>query len=374
MTHRDRYLATMTFEKPDRVPFNPGWPRESTLKAWHGQGLPAGGDWRDHLLKAIGVEAGAIHQIVDLPVDLRMVPQFEEKVLEHRGGHYVVQEWSGNVCEISDEFDPTYLSRAKDFVTRRWISAPVRTPEDWEQMKRRYDPDSSGRFPADFEDLGRRAASREGVLHLYFRGPFWQLREWCGLEDLCFLLVEEPERVQAMAEFWTEFIAAMLEKVYRHVSPDVVRITEDMAYKGRSLISPEMVRRFCMPSWKRWSEIMRRGGTPVRELYSDGYVGDLVPLWIESGLNACVPMEVAAGCDAADFRRRFGEGIAFTGNVDKRCLAKGGSAIRDDLARIQPAIATGGFIPSCDHGVPGDISWPNFVDYARQLARMTGWL
>ena len=34
----------------------------------------------------------------------------------------------------------------------------------------------------------------------------------------------------------------------------------------------------------------------------------------------------------------------------------------------------GGFIPSCDHGVPPDISWPDFVDYTRLLAQLTGWL
>ena len=28
----------------------------------------------------------------------------------------------------------------------------------------------------------------------------------------------------------------------------------------------------------------------------------------------------------------------------------------------------------CDHGVPPDISWPNFVRYCRILAEMTGWM
>lgn len=28
----------------------------------------------------------------------------------------------------------------------------------------------------------------------------------------------------------------------------------------------------------------------------------------------------------------------------------------------------------CDHGVPPDISWPNFVEYSRLLAELTGWL
>jgi hypothetical protein len=31
-------------------------------------------------------------------------------------------------------------------------------------------------------------------------------------------------------------------------------------------------------------------------------------------------------------------------------------------------------VPTCDHGVPPDISWPNFIEYTRYLAQLTGWL
>jgi uroporphyrinogen decarboxylase len=66
--------------------------------------------------------------------------------------------------------------------------------------------------------------------------------------------------------------------------------------------------------------------------------------------------------------------MAYRGGVDKRAIAKGGAAIRAELERLQPAIAAGGFIPSCDHGVPNDVSWPNFVEYAKLLAQTTGWM
>ncbi|OQA30800.1 MAG: Adenylate cyclase 1 [Betaproteobacteria bacterium ADurb.Bin341] len=49
-----------------------------------------------------------------------MIPTFEEKVLEHKNGHYIVQDWMGAVTEISDKYDYTYIRNAIDFVTRRW--------------------------------------------------------------------------------------------------------------------------------------------------------------------------------------------------------------------------------------------------------------
>ena len=55
-------------------------------------------------------------------------------------------------------------------------------------------------------------------------------------------------------------------------------------------------------------------------------------------------------------------------------MAKGGEALRREFERIAPVIREGGFIPSCDHGIPADVSWSNFLDYTRQLAILTGWL
>jgi uroporphyrinogen decarboxylase len=107
---------------------------------------------------------------------------------------------------------------------------------------------------------------------------------------------------------------------------------------------------------------------------SDGHIGELIPIWIEAGMNVCDPLEVAAGNDIIAFRRQFGRKMAYQGGVDKRLMAKGGKALAGEIARLAPLIRDGGFIPSCDHGVPADVSWPNFVEYTRLLAKETGWL
>ena len=65
--------------------------------------------------------------------------------------------------------------------------------------------------------------------------------------------------------------------------------------------------------------------------------------------------------------------MAYRGGVDKREMAKGGKRIVDELKRIEPVVRDGGFIPSCDHGVPPDVSWKDYVYYAGLLAEMTGW-
>jgi hypothetical protein len=169
-------------------------------------------------------------------------------------------------------------------------------------------------------------------------------------------------------------VSKNMERVLDAGVIDILFVNEDMAYKEKSMISPAMTRQFIMPSWTRWSKEAHDAGVSLIELDSDGKVDELIPLMIESGVDVNLPIEVAAGNDIVEYRKRFGHDIAYSGGIDKRCMAKGGQALIDELARNEPVVRDGGFIPGCDHGVPHDVSWPNFVAYSKMLAEMTGWL
>jgi uroporphyrinogen decarboxylase len=147
-----------------------------------------------------------------------------------------------------------------------------------------------------------------------------------------------------------------------------------MAYKAHAMISPAMTYQIIVPAYRRWIKRLRAAGTSVVEVDSDGYVGTLIPIWIDCGVDANVPMEVAAHNDIVAYRETYGTRMAYRGGVDKRCIAAGGRAMRDELTRVNPVIQAGGYIPCCDHGIPPDVSWPGFVEYSRLLAQLTGWL
>ncbi len=395
MNPRERFREALLFGKPDKIPFSPGGARESTLAAWHKQGLPQGKNYYDVLLEILGIEPEQTKPQVSLGVSFQMMPKFEEKVLEHKDGHYIVQDWMGAITEISDKYDYTYIRSAKDFVTRKWHKFPVENRKDWERMKERYNPETPGRFPEDFAERCRKLKDRDDIVSLGVNGPFWQLREWCGFENLCMLMIKEPDFVAEMIDFWSKFISETLSPILKNVAVDHICISEDMAYKEHSMISPEMVRRFLLPVWKRWANQIKKisqlspspqsppleggedrgGGCPIIDLDSDGYIGELIPLWIEAGINCCCPMEVAAGNDIVQYRKTYGKQMAYHGGIDKRAIAKGGKIIEKEVMRVvPPLLKKGGFIPSCDHGVPSDISWDNYIEYSRLLAKLTGWL
>jgi len=376
MNERERYRETLLFGDPDKIPLQPGGPRESTLKRWHGEGLPEGVNWYEYLLKTIGVDYDRSGKAsVDPGVSFRMIPTFEEKILKQENGHYIVQDWMGAITEISDKYDYTYIRSAKDFVTRKWHKFPVENREDWKNMKWRYNSRDPARFPGNFQERCRKLQEADNVVAFRFNGPFWQLREWLGFENLCMMMIDDPEFIEEMIDFWTNFVSETMAPILERVQVDAVGISEDMAFKEHSMISPAMVRRFLKPAYDRWVKEIRASGCQIIDMDSDGYIGELIPIWIECGINVCDPVEVAAGNDIVEYRRQFGKKMAYRGGIDKRALAKGGQPMKNEIMRVvPPLLEDGGYIPGCDHGVPPDISWPNFVEYTRILAELTGWL
>ena len=107
---------------------------------------------------------------------------------------------------------------------------------------------------------------------------------------------------------------------------------------------------------------------------SDGSMGELLPIWMGCRINMCEPIEVAAGHDLAAMRHLCGHRMAFHGGIDKRTIAASGPGLDAEMERLSPVVREGGFIPSCDHAIPPDVTWPAFVRYCEGLARLTGWL
>ena len=381
MNQRERFIASLKHQKTDHVLFNPGSPGPAVLANWHTQGFPEsvnGAEWYAYMKKQLGLEFEHDWMKVQPGVNFEMIPSFAVKIIEKKNGILVVQNSIGTICEIAAEHE-AYITAGKgipDYIGQKYVRHPVRNREDWERMKTRYNPDDPSRFPVDFEERCRKmdVSQRTTIVASGMPGMFWTLRDWLGFENLCIALSEEPAFIHEMVRFYSDFCSAVLEKTVQKVQLDWFVFAEDMAYKGHSMISPSMIREFIMPAWKRWADILSSSGCPLINVDSDGYVAELIPLWIEAGINSNNPVEVAAGNDLVAYRKQFGTQMGYIGGVDKRAIVAGGETLRREMKRVAPAVRAGGYIPMCDHGFPPELTWPNALEYCRQLAELTGWL
>jgi len=111
-----------------------------------------------------------------------------------------------------------------------------------------------------------------------------------------------------------------------------------------------MVRLFLVPSYDRWVAEVRAVGCKLIFMDSDGHIGESIPIWIAAGINCCGPVEVAAGNDVVEYRRRFGEQMTYVGGIDKRAIAAGGETTRPEVVRVVPPLLERGGCSPCREG------------------------
>jgi uroporphyrinogen decarboxylase len=101
---------------------------------------------------------------------------------------------------------------------------------------------------------------------------------------------------------------------------------------------------------------------------SDGYVEDILPLIIETGVTGMYPFERAAGNDMLRIRKNYPD-FQLIGGIDKRVLFEGSTRekIDQELEIVEEMLKQGRYIPHIDHFVSQDCTWDNFSYYRNRL-------
>ena len=82
------------------------------------------------------------------------------------------------------------------------------------------------------------------------------------------------------------------------------------------------------------------------------------------------PFEAAAGSDVVAMGSQF-PNLVMTGGIDKRVIAAGREEIDKYLECVLPPMRRrGGYIPTCDHGVPEDVSYENYLYYRKRAVEL----
>jgi uroporphyrinogen decarboxylase len=191
-----------------------------------------------------------------------------------------------------------------------------------------------------------------------------------GPEHLLYSFYDQPDLVKDIMNDLADFWVILFDEVLTQTDVDCGFWTEDMAYKAGPFISPKMFREFMLPCYKKLTGLLRDHGVKIIIVDSDGNNWKLIPEFIEAGVTGLTPMEVAAGMDVWEIRQSFPR-LQILGGVDKRAIAAGKQAIDQELEpKVEETLRTGGYIPHCDHGVPPDVSWQDFLYYRKRLREL----
>lgn len=294
------------------------------------------------------------------------IPAFEEKVLEERGEHEVVQDSAGRhvLC---------FKGRRSGFMPE-YIDHPVKDRRTWEeQVKWRLDPTTFARYEEipQYVESGMDLIRNGAIVSQRVIGGYMYLRSLMGPGDVLFKFYDEPELIHDCMRSWLELADAVTAAHQRHVTIDELFFGEDICFNHGPLISPDMMREFLLPYYEQLiSGIKSRQIDTARHLHfhidTDGFAVPTVPIYRELGMDVMSPFEVASGCDVVEIGREYPD-LTMSGGVDKRELAKGRAAIDRLVDRIFPVMRErGGYIPTCDHGVPEEVGYEDYLHYRKR--------
>ncbi len=294
-------------------------------------------------------------------------PIFETKVLEDLGEYELVQDFAGRGV--------LYFKGRRNGFMPEYRDHPVKDMKTWEEnCKWRMNPLTKERYTG-FEEKMEKAKKAEAdgkMIVMNFVGGYMYLRSLMGPEETLYNFYDQPELIRDCMETWFNLADNVIAKYQEHVSIDELFFGEDICYNKGMLISPEMVKEYLFPYYVQiYENIKKRNKDKNKKVFfqldTDGNCLEAIDLYRTIGVNVFSPFEVASGMDVVEIGKKYPD-IVLNGGIDKRIIANGGYELDKHLDYIMNNMKKrGGYIPTCDHGVPEEVSFENFSHYRKRL-------
>ena len=401
MTSRERVLAALNHQEPDRVPIDLSGHRSSGIAAMAYARL------RDHLglpKKPIRVY-DPVQQLAI--VDEDVLQRFQVDAIE-LGRAFALEdkhwaEWTlpdGTPCLM-----PVWALPERDngeWVIRSRVSGRViaRMPESvwyfeqthwpfleqddldhieaaipesmWTAIASPPGPITAGPDGAQLLRDGARRLRQQtdrAIIGL-FGGNLLEFGQFLYRNDNFFMvLAGEPERAHRFLDKLMEMHLRNLERFLSAVGEfiDVILFGDDLGMQSGPQVSPAMYREYFQPRERAmWQMVKQRAPHLKIMLHCCGGVRELLPGLIDAGLDAINPVQITCrGMEAAGLKRDFGSRLTFWG---------GGCDTRDVLIQGTPAQVTehvrqqvkiwqpgGGFVFQQVHNILADVPPANIV-------------
>ena len=329
MNSRQRFLETMRFGKPDRVPYFEEGLREEVLEVWRNQGLKSDSDLaRMFVTDPQRTGAGEREEII-LDVDAHPSPR----------------RW------------PTSQAELKAFRRRLDPSDPSRLPENWQTSLSAW-------------------KERDHVLMMRVQRGFFLsmgVEDWRRFYEVMALTRDDPAFVRELMQIQGEFAAALTERALQQVEIDAAIFSEPIGGNNAPLISPRMYADLVLPSYQPILQVLHRHNVDVIILRTYANARVLLPVLLENSFDCLWACETnAEAMDYRSLRLEFGRSLRLIGGIDLDVLRAGKEAIRREVEeKVPPLLKEGGYVPLADGRVREDIPLENYIYYRQLLEKVT---
>lgn len=370
MTPRERVLATINHEQPDRVPLVIGVSNATGIKMKPYQGIKklAGIQAPDRFMyewPELGTAEIDEQTMLRLHSDVRGVLDLEPEKVRQRN----------RAREPHSDCIDSWGSGQTETVPGDWYPGihPIpeaRTVEDLERYTGWPDMSDPSRI-AHVKEQARRLAEQNQFAILatpWLLFPFERAHAMQGMEVFLMNMATDPHFARALlekiADYCKQLMGPFLEQLGDNV--DIIKIGDDLGTQESLMISPKMYRNILKPVHADFISFIKARTNAKVMFHSDGDVAPLIPDFIEMGIDILNPIQTSAGkmSDLHALKKNYGKNMVFCGGIDSHRILPYGSVedVRQEVRRvIQSLGAGGGCMLGAVHTVMNDVPPENVL-------------
>jgi uroporphyrinogen decarboxylase len=318
MNNRQRVIASLNHQQPDKIPFE------------------------------IGFTQNAHQKMVEFYDD----PDFDKNIgncltwlsTEPKGSW---QEVSPNIWQ--DQFGVQWDRTADKDIGN--VRNQLVTPETLNKIIF-PDPDEPSRYDA-YEQVLSQSGDAFTLVNLGFSlyERAWTL---AGMENLMMAMITNKGFVHALLDRILEFNLAVIKNVCSY-DVDAMMFGDDWGMQTGLQMGMNLWREFIYPCIKHMYGLVKSKGKFVF-IHSCGKVNEVFPDLIDIGLDVFNPFQPEV-MDVYEMKARFGNYLSFFGGISVQKTLPYGTVTetKDEVKRLLDVVGkNGGYIASPSHAIPGD--------------------
>jgi uroporphyrinogen decarboxylase len=370
MTPRERVLAAINHEEPDRVPIVIGVSNATGIKMKPYRGIK----------KLAGIEApdNYIYQWPELgsaEIDEHTMRRLRSDVRGVRDLPPAAMIKRNRNRDAHAPYIDSWGSGQKEIAPGSWFPgihpiAKATTIEDIEAYGGWPDMSDPTRI-AHVKDRAQRLAdeNRYAILATpWLLFPLERAFAMQGMDVFLLNMALYPDFAQALLlkimglckTLMEPFLAALGNNV------DMIKIGDDIGTQDSLLMSPKMYREILKPIHADFIRFIKERTDAKLFFHTDGDVFPLIDDFIEIGVDILNPIQTSAGkmSDLATLKKRFGKEIVFCGGIDTHRVLPYGEPeeVRQEVRRVIDLLGHGGgYMVASVHTIMNDIPAENVL-------------
>jgi uroporphyrinogen decarboxylase len=369
LTPRERVLATINHEEPDRVPIVIGVSNATGMKMKPYK----------ELKEITGIEApdDYIYQWPELGTAL-----IDEETMNrlHSDVRGVLDLEPAHIRERNKSRDPhsPYLSSwgngQVEIEPGIWFPGthPLIEATSLDDIEKYAwpDPNDPTRFAHVKAEAQKLADENQFAIVAtpWLLFPFERAFGLQGMDTFLTNMALRPDFAKALLEKNAEICKSLADNFLREIGDniDIIKIGDDLGTQDSLMISPKMYREVLKPIHADLIAYIKERTSAKVLFHTDGDVFPLIEDFIEVGVDILNPIQTSAGkmANLEELKKQFGKRIVFCGGVDTNHVLPAGTVdeVREEVKRVINTLGVGGgLMISSVHTIMNDVSAENIL-------------